>query len=653
MASKEQKRKEELKNRLESMISFSRLGMRNNGVLNNRSRSIRYYRGNHKIRARSRRKGNQVYNKFAEIINNRIALLTSLDVRWVFKGQSDDDVFLARALNQILSDVIFDASKWNEGKSETFILEALFSGYSYTKTVITENGWPDFIPIYNDACLVDPLARSVSNQRFIGHVTSKDVKEVKDIFDVEVAPDADLDMLQEVNDDLFAELSFNSAGDNKMPASLLALRKAFSRTTEDFMGTDFSRRVRLFEIWMRDLSTEPVPFDPEEVRQRIQIGASGNKIPVRADDNHKKFIKAYQEFESTLNPNIDDKMIEVIDEAISVHKLFPGSGKRLKYPRGRVITLGGGKILQDKPNPLPMDFTDVFVRMDCYKVPGTIFSKSFTEDLFDPQDNLNHRKNSITTNINLVTNGMVKVRAALLKMIGNKNRFNNMAGNIFPVINPDDISVDFGKPLPNHFFNDVILEKNFMDEVSGKTDLLSGRLPQGDVPGVTVSTLLNQSQSIVRLVIKHYVSALNQMGRNAILIMQEFMDENERFEIIGQDGKKTNINWASIKDNITSLKNIRVDSSNTLHTSRDQRLKQALELRNIGVYDDIAVLEEIDDPKKFELINRKNQVAQLVQVVKSLQNENETLKKNINTMLNRAQSEKGLGNVGVENVANG
>jgi len=261
---------------------------------------------------------------------------------------------------------------------------------------------------------------------------------------------------------------------------------------------------------------------------------------------------------------------------------------------------------------------------------------------------LNHRKNSITMNINLLLNGIRKLKMSIYTYLQKNNllrKFNNQIGVVVPVYNADDYKVDFPPALPASHFQDMYHDENFMDRVVGNEDVSSGRLPGSDTAGVTVSALITETEKRMNLAIKHWGFAMQQIARNALQIMSEVMSDDIVFRVLGQDRKYINLNWGKLKKNLTH-KDIRIDMQSMYTTTRQEKLREALQLRQLGVYDNQAVLERLDDPEKWTILQRQNEIAQLAQIVQMQKQQMDQMGKQLNTFINRQQTEEGKGNVG-------
>jgi len=159
---------------------------------------------------------------------------------------------------------------------------------------------------------------------------------------------------------------------------------------------------------------------------------------------------------------------------------------------------------------------------------------------------------------------------------------------------------------------------------------------------------LQQGSKPTNAVVRRYSSALKRMARNAMVIMDVFLPDSEKFLITGANPKE--VKWGDVKT--LGYKDIRVDVLGQMTTSRDRQLQTAILMKQHGVYDNFAVLDAIDDPKKFEVLKRQNEMMQLQnyvvqqeQAINIYQDELKRTQSELNTMKNRQQGSDGSGNV--------
>ena len=622
-------------------------------------RGVDYFRGDHRIKNNSEKQGNMVWNKFAEIIVNRVAQVSEVRPKWVFKPQGGgQDIFVANALNQIIGDVIWDDLEW-EDRAEDALLEAAFAGSVHIKcTYRPEDGWPKFEVIPFPMVLPDMKATNTRNRRYVIHVMLMSTEDIKRRYKVDVAPDSDLELgTKPLSVDDF-EITFEQASSTSYQMDNIWRARGMSRGNREFM--DSIGKSLVFEIWMEDKSVEPIPFEEAEVENEHQLILSGKLPEVAAGENHAEhFIRHASLLQDLMNDPSQALFAENLQRHLSIHDKYADADGNFtktqrKYPKGRIITVSQGKLLEDQENPLPIHWQDVWIKYDWFKMPLSYWGKPLTNDLFDPQDILNHRKNAITSNINQQNRGIALIARHLYRsFFGDSNKAklrDSIEGYAVPTDNPQmDFKRDNGPALPAHVVTDPMVTEEFMERNSGHEGVLAGRYPSGSPPLGAVNQLLTEAKKPASVVMNHYAQALKKMARNAIAIMNKYMDEETKFRILvdsPEDQEKYKvINWGSLKDRNGQL-DIRVDIQGQLSTTREAKFQEAIMLKQYGIYDNRAVLEYIDDPQKFDVMQRMDVIAQQDMLIKALDAELKKKEQEVNTLNNRIQSSDGKGNVG-------
>jgi hypothetical protein len=648
---------------VEKLLDFGLKGREDSKVIETYNRGIKYWKGNHPRRYLDKYKGNKVYNKFAEIVETRLSQLTDARPKWIFRPQEEEDIQIAHALNQILGDVIWDYIDWDKGddgggKSEDSVLQASFCGSSHIKTVLdVHNGYPNFVVMPAGTFVPDPKAKKKKHLRFWIHLAPTSVKRIKRQYGKDVKAQADLERIYEQDKADFHRPQLTAQMDttNETMDSTPFLIDTKDET-KDF-GSDFLGKAVVVECWLEDFTMQAIPYDEAETEAEHDMFSTGEFPQVSLGENHPKHIKAHEVFLNTLDPNVEVEIIANVNSHIENHGIYPQETSGRKYPYGRVITICQGQLLADKPNPfsdLGLDFRDVLIKWDYSKNPEGYWGKPLTTDLFDPQDDLNHRKNSITRNINLLNQGIRKIKWNLWTKLGikdNPSKINNMIGNVIPFINdPNEYTTDFGTAFPSQIWADIGWTERHMDSQSVHSSVGRGELPAAGTANVTLETLLGEFKTILRKPLRHYAGALSEMGRNAILIMVKYMDETERFTILGEDQQTyEQMSWGEIRDRAALMRNVRIDTASLLPTSRMETFRKVIEMMQAGVPPEVA-MQLLDDPKAIQAMQTMSQINQLSAALEQMGEENEQLKQQLNTMVNRLQGETGMGNAGIFNT---
>lgn len=608
------------------IISFAKQGKKATDVLSRYQKSIQYYNGDQAKPFRDK-KMQRVWNKYAEIFENRIASVVAKRPKWRYRPQGEHAILNSDVANQILSDVLWDKIEW-EDKGEDSLLEAAHAGSSHIKTVLGEGykGLPDFVVVPADCVDPDPKAKKHKQLRFIIHYIDLPVTKIKSKYGVDVAPDNALERFGAEGTFDNPEVSFESQGDNKMENVWAKTGLETLRSSD--MAKDTLGKARIAEIYMDDDSLEKIPFDESEVLEEHSAFKRFIQQGVGKNENHIEHLAAHNVLLQTLDPELDSNVIKAVNAHIEIHTRYPLEEKRNKYPYGRIITVCQGKLLEDSPlnspytdNEIPIHWRDMWVKWDCLKLSQSYWGKQLLKDMFDVQDAINHRKNSITMNIDLLNNGVKKmnVRAYVeLKKQNMLHKLKNLIANVIPVYNKDDLTVDYGEAFPQQIFQDLYHDEQFGDTIMGHSEIQSGRMPSASASGVTVSQLLQEGGKRANLIVKHYAFALQRMARNAVTILKAVGDDDLMFGIVGKDKVYRNVRWADLKDSF-DVDNIRIDIESFTGSSRQQKREEARKDYELGLIDREGAYEYSDDPNKWETLKRISEVELLKGGIEQLQ----------------------------------
>jgi hypothetical protein len=634
--------------RAEDLIAQGLMGRKNCNVLIRAEKFDDYMWGEHPIIKEFGRKG-KVYNKSAEIVETRVAHLTDNRPKWIFGPQEEGDLFTARALNQILGDYLWDKIEWDD-KGEDAVLEAAASGTCHTKAGVDIDGWPTFTVVPAEAIIVDNQARKHGQLRFIGHFVAKPPEYILKEYGVKVVPEQDFAKTNQGNSFQNPQLSYTATSANTAPITPFLIRsgKRNEGAINDVLG-----QAVFCELWMDDYTLEGIPYDVEETNTEHSLVAILQPVKPKVTENHPQHIRAHEEFLGTLDPDLDIEQIKILIRHIEEHRRHPQATKRYKYPYGRMVTVCQGKLLRDEPNRLAedirVDWKKLWIKWDYTKSRNYYWGKGLMHDLFDPQDDFNYQQNAIVQNIKMLLNGIRKWRRGRFNLEELK-RITNLIGKNVLVDDPSDLTVEWGGEIPGSHFANRDWIPFFMDKQAGNTEVLAGNLPKGSPAGVTIDQLLQTGTARIRLALRHYTNALNWMARIAIAVMIKYTDSSEEFQIMGEDGQIQLKQWRELRETLRgskALKNIRVDVRSVTASTRKQDQENAIQLAREKIYDRQAVLEKLDDPDKYAIIKRLNEIEQLKAQLEQAGQMIDQQQKQLNTLINRAQEEEGAGNVGL------
>ena len=642
----------------ESIIEYNKRAKDTLGLDQKYQKAIRYYMGEHAIReaAKSpilRKKVDAlVYNKFGQIVDDRISHIADSELRWTFEPVAEDDLGKADAFKTLIGDVMFEYSHWEE-KQEESIMDCAFAGSTHIKCIPDPNtGYVNFIPVKEPAAFPDGGVNNERDIRNFVHLIPKSISDIEEDYGVTgIQPEP---MLEDRKDGMTlgdAQLTYQASSSTDYTMENVYDRPGGLKSGGVDLLNDVQGRAVIAELWLEDKKMERIPFDKQEVEEEHDDFSKNIPHKVMPDENHVEHIKYHLDLLEKIDPQVDRILYQHLKNHIEVHKIYPQTEKRRKYPRGRVITICQGKLLRDEPNPYPIGWRDIFIKWDWKKNPGSYWGKSLTQDLFDPQDALNHRKNSITKNINMLNTGVVYMKRGIFEGIFGKSKkaFNNVDGKVIPVNQRGDVERNFGPPIPAHVIEDREHTESFMDNVSNRSDLTSGRYPSGSPPAVTVDQLLGEAKTPIRNVLKHYAIAFKKMAKNIIVCVDSYMPPEEQIRVLGREHSAIQmIQWGELTD---LAKDVKVGAELNLPSARKEKLREAIELRREGVFDNTAVLMRLNDPDKYQIVQRMSEIAQLQMALQGTVDQLERKDKEINTMMNRMQTNEGKGNVGSQKTS--
>jgi hypothetical protein len=596
-------------------------GMEHEGILRKRQKSINYRNGRHKIKIRPDRYGNQVWNKFGQIAHQRLAHILSKKPKWRFLPRQESAIYTSDALNDLVGNVMWDMIGWDD-KGEISINEAWNSGTSHVKVFVHDNGFPDAIPVSANQIIIDPDAKRDKDRRFWIHVYPMNVTDIEKEWKVKVEPEAIVDDV----DNGTVQRTYEQSGNDMAPSEVW--RGEMSKFASEAVG-----RSLVWECWSGDATLEPIPFQENETLEEHLTFAAFGEVTVEPDEHHPKHIKAHETYLASLNEELDQVQIINVANHIEEHRSYPQEEKQKKYPHGRKTMICQGYFLEDGPNPYalvmdePIGYNDLLLKWNYDIVDDSYWGKPGGHDLFDPQDAINHRKNAITQMINRMNYGVKTMLTRSFDALrGSLKKLTNLIGTTIPVKQHDDFKVDYGPPFPPQIFQDEYHSEQFMDTVGHQTDILSGQLPKGSPPGVVVNQLTGLGMVSIDLIVTHYARMLQQLGRIISHLMIEFVQPKTKFRMLDDKGNWEFINWDTVKEEFGKY-DIHIDVDQMLSTSRQEKLDRASKLYQEGIYDRQAVLDKLDDPDKFEIMQRMSEILLLTQ-------ENQQLKEGLNKVVN-------------------
>lgn len=278
---------------------------------------------------------------------------------------------------------------------------------------------------------------------------------------------------------------------------------------------------------------------------------------------------------------------------------------RRKYPHGRLITFGGGIVLQDRKNPYRA-FPPYVLFHDIVNT-GIFYGRGEPELLYDVQREFNKRRSQIMDNAAFVGNSVWIVETDS----GVKpSMINNTPGQII-MTNPGKAgSVHRQNPpeMPGWIMRAAELPVGDMMFIAG--------IAQGGPRGARSGTAMQEAVSALtrrtRMKTKQVEDALIDLGQILITMIQDFYTTSKMIRITGSMGSAAFVPFDRF--HVRGQWDIKVEATNSAANSKVARRQEALQLFGMGVIDDRALLEAMEWPGREDVLRRKGRPGQPHQV---------------------------------------
>jgi hypothetical protein len=161
-----------------------------------------------------------------------------------------------------------------------------------------------------------------------------------------------------------------------------------------------TKLVPVMRLYMDDPKSVRAPHDQEQIDLEHQALQNGHDPQVDDVDNHVEHVKQHLDWLDAMHQTEpqDSKEAELRDaqtELMAMHvedhhkavqkkrMLGLSPGVYQKYPLGRIITVAGGVLMDDRPNPFPMDWRKLFHFWYCEKLPNSWWGRGVPEILWN------------------------------------------------------------------------------------------------------------------------------------------------------------------------------------------------------------------------------------------------------------------------------
>lgn len=292
-----------------------------------------------------------------------------------------------------------------------------------------------------------------------------------------------------------------------------------------------------------------------------------------------------------------------------LNSVDPETGKPVRvleplYPYARHIILAGGAVIVDERNPYEHGEIPHVLQF-AHRVANECWCISFVENLLDPQKRLNKLDGIILENAGRMANAQWLVPVG--SMDDPEAELSGEAGLVIeykPLFGqphkPERIS---GEPLPAFVFQARMACIDDMDNISGEHDVSRGQQPTGVTAGVAIEALQQTGQIRLGPLIQNLETAIERFSRQRLALIQQYVREARSFRV--SDEATGESIWVTLEtDDIKQGWDLEIVAGSTLPKSRDARFREAAQLKELGVFDERAVLEYTDHPGRERLLKR-------------------------------------------------
>lgn len=274
--------------------------------------------------------------------------------------------------------------------------------------------------------------------------------------------------------------------------------------------------------------------------------------------------------------------------------------EKLKYPNGRVITVAGDVLLEDKPNPYTVWPLDAVYDYDI----GEFFGVGEIENLEQPQILYNKTFSQLYDNIRIMGNPNVVAD----KTSGvDWSNYLNSTGQVVLKEPGSEVRLQdppqFSPALPE-FLN---MLRRDMDTISGIHDITQGRQPVGITAAQAIELLQQSAQTRIRLKIRNLLESIKGVGKKWFALVKQYYIEPRLLRVTGPEGEA---GWLALQGTefADADMDLIVETDSSFIVSKAGRFEQGLTLLKAQAISPVDLLKVTDWPGKEKIIAKHEQM---------------------------------------------
>lgn len=262
--------------------------------------------------------------------------------------------------------------------------------------------------------------------------------------------------------------------------------------------------------------------------------------------------------------------------------------KSKKYPKGRIIVVANGVLLQSGSMPYGNGSKFPIIKFGDIKVSGAFWDIGTMENLIPPQKGLNRTFSQLTENANNM--GNVKLMAP--KKHGMvKGAYDDSGNEVIEYkqgFKPEQLRP---AEMPAYIQNQIDRYDKAFEDISGMHEVTNSSAPAGVTAAKAIIALQKQDDTRLAPTRKRFFKGLQKLGSICLELYGQYQEEERTYRIIGS--KVDDLEEFSIsKEEVQSLnKDVRIQTENILASQKSLQQENVRDYYSTGLFGDPA------DPK--------------------------------------------------------
>lgn len=284
-----------------------------------------------------------------------------------------------------------------------------------------------------------------------------------------------------------------------------------------------------------------------------------------------------------------------------------------------VAIIAGGVLLKHVTYAAPYY---PFVMEWLYPSDDSIYGYGDAHDILMPQLIINKLNEIAIEGAALASQGNWVVEDGVVRNVKYFQKFASRGGSVLPVADIQRVQRQLGGNVPGSLFMHYRQEQQAMEAVSGRYDIAQGRSPRNVRAASAIAMLLQQAGGRVRQRARAVASFIEQITHMIIDLVLRHYTEERMIRVVGKDGalswkyvsRESFLKRKVVVDPLTGEETVEeytpefdviVTSGTDTPVSKAYYTDLAVQLFQLGVIDDIALLEILQFPRWREILARK------------------------------------------------